>query len=1094
MGIERIDHEFEQYALDNGLVLYGEAVNDEFMTTEYTVVQLASGLHKVLRKSGFERIIFFKLRCGCFFYDNDSMSLSRPQGTASHVRSSGVLGKRQLGAKKNPHPQLTNNVISDERSLAIIDHCMRDASIRTAVIFMDAQDIFSHIDSRRQLCSQAGDWLGLISPNRNFCCWVFSLPDLESVCNILKPNLPGLYTRIADNTGKDNGTCRTSIRISPPQTTEIQRLLTRLRLESQVIYPFNQIDKLAAYFGARNWLLRHWRAQFTKYGKVNKEIAVQRKWIESALPDKTAWERLSEMIGLDSVKNRISGQMQVMKIHAQKKLGSKPVLHMIFRGNPGTGKTTVARLLGELYREIGALKRGHVREVASLSEIVAEYVGGTSPKMNQVIDEALDGVLFIDEAYQLGSNDAFARQALETLLTRLENDSDRLAVILAGYPDDMDNLLKTNAGLKRRFPTIIDFEDYNPAQLETILKRFLEEAKLSPSAKMDKVLFDVVTGMHIMRDKTFGNAGDMRNLSQALFLNWSSRIGKTGDLGATLEPIDLPDTYRKYLPTGQSANTPPQDMDSILASMDELTGLEEVKETLRSFVTAFMVQKKIGASESPNKNIIFLGNPGTGKTTVARILGKLFREIGALKKGHTEEISSLSKIVAEHVGGTSPLMDSEIDKAMDGVLFIDEAYQLGEKDNPHAKQALETLLPRLENDRDRLSVILAGYSKEMEDLLKINPGLGSRFPTMVRFRDFTPAELLDILKKFLAERKLKVSTEMCFVLADCVNGMYARRDKHFGNARSMRNLADALLRRWSLRIGIDGDVKTPLDPADLPEDYATYVETGNTCRKDKPEDVDAILGELDKMVGMTAIRAKLETIRNAIVFDKARGMPQTYTRHLIFSGNPGTGKTTVAHMIARIYHALGCLAKDTCEDVSPAEIFGQYVGETEQKAQTIFEKAKGGVLFIDEAYSCCSHSYGTDFITSLVRFMDANRDNTAVIIAGYPDKIDDVLAMNEGLSSRFKNSNRIEFPDYTPSELAEIVSRLSVEQNIGLDETVKNKIMARMRIDVAKPGFGNGRTARNLFEDMKERLAARFAKGDVDCGNPTFSIADVPDA
>lgn len=1094
MFIQRVHGELKESAQDNCLVIYGDSTLDEFVTEDYITVNLSIALHDALKGMGYRRVIFYRLRYGCYFYDTESKELCKPGTPVSRqpVKNRGVLGTRQLGAKKIQPQQQIRAAVSDERSIAIIDHCMRDSSIPTAVVFLDAQDIFNHIDVRRQLCSQASHWLAQVTPNRNLCCWVFTSPKFEQVCSHLEQHLPALLARIQGSSGNRSKFLKTSMRIASPDAAEIKRLLASMRLQGQISYEFRDIDKLSVWFAARSFLLRDWRAQFQKAARITREIAKRQGWIDTPLNDKSAEERLQELIGLESVKNRLTELASTIKIWKKKNIMTHQSLHMIFQGNPGTGKTTVARLTGEILRDLGILKRGHVKEVQSLAEIIAEHVGGTSPRMNQVIDEALDGVLFIDEAYQLAEeHNPFAREAMGTLLTRLENDSNRLCVILAGYPTQMEELLKTNPGLKSRFTHVINFEDYTPDQLYQILKHFLAEYKLSSTLEMEERLRNIVTGMYNKRDAHFGNARDMRTFAGALDSAWNSRAVNALDTSLPLEPVDIPKQYEIYEEIGRDARNPVDDLETILKEINQLTGLEKVKQTLASFAARQSIQRKTGTALHQPLHLIFEGNPGTGKTTVARLVGKMYRAMGALSSGHVHEVSSMGEIVAEHVGGTSPLMNKAVDEAMNGVLFIDEAYQLADENNPFAKQAVETLLTRLENDRDRLAVILAGYPSEMARLYKLNPGLKSRFPTVVTFDDYTPDELYTILEKFLALEKLSMADGMDELLKNVVAGMYAMRDKHFGNARAMRNLANALNNSWSLRAHKSGEVKTPLRPEDLPVEYEQYVATGKREREADHADPDAILAELDNLVGMDAVKAKLRSIHSSLQFDLARGRTPVFTKHLIFSGNPGTGKTTVAKQIARIYHALGCLEKNTCEDVSPAQIFGSYVGETEKKAEELFERAKGGVLFIDEAYSCCSHSFGNDFVTSLVRFMDANRDSTAVIVAGYADKIDDFLALNAGLSSRFKESNRIEFPDYTAAELAEIVGRLAAAENIGFPDNVRRCVEEKMAQEKLKPDFGNARAARNLFEDMKALLAERVKREHVDLSALVFLPEDI---
>jgi len=221
-------------------------------------------------------------------------------------------------------------------------------------------------------------------------------------------------------------------------------------------------------------------------------------------------------------------------------------LHLVFTGRPGTGKTTVARLVGELYRDMGLLGRGHVH-APEASELVGMYVGHTAVQTNQAVDEALDGVLFIDEAYRLSEQPGgFGQEAIDTLVTRMDNDRDRLVVIVAGYPDKMEAFRRSNPGLPRRFPrgNIIAFPDYQPDELLSILLGMLRDRGLSWVPELEEVLRRVVAGMHAGRDETFGNAGEMRNLAQELETNWAQRVQAV--ITEPVTPDDLATGYRGY--------------------------------------------------------------------------------------------------------------------------------------------------------------------------------------------------------------------------------------------------------------------------------------------------------------------------------------------------------------------------------------------------------------------------------------------------------------------------------------------------------------------------------------------------------------------
>lgn len=267
----------------------------------------------------------------------------------------------------------------------------------------------------------------------------------------------------------------------------------------------------------------------------------------------STWEHLGRLPGLDGVRRQLREIIEQPKAEAgpggSSHLSStRPgAQHLIFVGGPGTGKTTVARLLGEIYRELGLLRRGHV-VTASRSDLVAGYVGQTAIKTNALVDRALDGVLFLDEAYALGSDRmGFGQEAMDTLLHRMDHDRERLLVILAGYPAEMNRFLRANPGLRSRFPSssVVTFEDYDPDALLSILLDRLRSVGMHWTDALESQLREVTAGMYRTRTPDFGNARAMVALAKEIESRWMQRVG--GDPSQPLEASDFPGRIRVYL-------------------------------------------------------------------------------------------------------------------------------------------------------------------------------------------------------------------------------------------------------------------------------------------------------------------------------------------------------------------------------------------------------------------------------------------------------------------------------------------------------------------------------------------------------------------
>lgn len=525
--------------------------------------------------------------------------------------------------------------------------------------------------------------------------------------------------------------------------------------------------------------------------------------------------RLNTLIGLSTIKDSI----RKIKAYALKNKDKESLnLHMCFYGNPGTGKTEVARIIAGILYENKILPTKKVVEV-DRGGLIGQYVGETPQKTMRKIREAMGGVLFIDEAYALVPKDGtfdYGNEAIATLIKAMEDHRGEFCVILAGYKNEMLQMIATNPGFKSRIQFELDFPNYSRDELKSITELMLKKREYTISEDALNKVLDITDIKR--KEPNFANAREIRNILDQVIMCQNVRCAGTDDQELGLTDVNKYIVDAKInLPMGEGTSS-----NKILTGeeeLDQLIGLATVKRMVKK-IKAYA--KKNKGESGFNLHMCFFGNPGTGKTEVARIISRILYDAGVLAEAKIVETDAHG-LLGQYVGQTAPKTLEKINEAMNGVLFIDEAYGLVSSGTSsggvtsYGEEAIAVLLKEMEDHRGQFCVILAGYREEMKTMISANPGLESRIQFTLEFPDYTREELGEIAVSFLKKKKYQINDDALNRLLDITE--YFRNQDNFANARTVRNILDQVVMNQNLRTEDEKDNQTII--IDDVEDYLT---------------------------------------------------------------------------------------------------------------------------------------------------------------------------------------------------------------------------------------------------------------------------------
>ena len=537
---------------------------------------------------------------------------------------------------------------------------------------------------------------------------------------------------------------------------------------------------------------------------------------------------------------------------------------------------------------------------------------------------------------------------------------------------------------------------------------------------------------------------------------------------------EISDDSKYVLETSEVQIQPKENENNALEELNNLVGLDKVKQEIKKMVRMVDFNKKrIEKGLPPEKQTlhsVFMGNPGTGKTTVARLLGEVLYQNGVLSGDSFRFVEATeSDLISSNVGGTAEQTQRLLEKAKGGILFIDEAYTLHKKQGvDHGIEAINTILKYMEDNRDDIMIIFAGYTKEMEQFLQTNPGLKSRVPNTFIFEDYSDDEIVQLGKSFLAKGGYKLENSDYY--AQHVKRAYdVSLDK--SNGRWIRNLNEKLVKTFAARVNEQDseDIETIMN-VDID---AVFEEDKYKEGVDGQEDA---MVTLDNLIGISKVKEQVKQFIDMAEFNKKRaeqgGTVDDTTLHSLFLGNPGTGKTTVARIVGSILYQKGVISQNKFIEVSRSDLVGGYIGHTAIKTKEVLESALGGVLFIDEAYTLSSggaNDFGKEAIDEILKFMEDHRRDIVIIFAGYTKEMAEFLETNSGLRSRIPTT--FDFEDYTPEEIVQIGLLGLHKQDYEVNEALYAEVVTQ-NYSVTND-HSNGRWVRNFNERLLRYVSTR---------------------
>lgn len=783
---------------------------------------------------------------------------------------------------------------------------------------------------------------------------------------------------------------------------------------------------------------------------------------------------MPELIGLTQVKDVINKIVSTRRNHLARGIKKTRNNDLLIFGNSGTGKSMMVRSIAKVLAENGILQKPDPIVLNAVTTLQS-YLNDAENK----IDELSGALLCIDSFQGLahkakdGSSISEMERVFEIKSLVEEKGSHLMIVVLGIDTGDISSYLRNNNNIAANFLPRIDLADYTVDELVDLTVHYLfSNYSMSIEPEAVEKLRRVFKQMVIDKDSRLEqNCKFVLKLVDKIFDKSQQR-----DVDSTViipEDIDGKE-YKK------------KSYEEAISELDKYVGIEEVRKEIKSIADSIQSATDDNEEYELKNHYLFLGNPGTGKTTIARVLSNVFTALEVLPLGHIVEVDR-SQMVASYVGETAKNVSRLVQKALGGILFIDEAYTLIKDSNDSfGKEAVDTLLKLMEDNRGKFVVIAAGYTNEMRRFVDSNPGLKSRFNKTIDFRDYTPEELTQIFVNFCSGGKHPYIIDESYRqnLLSYFKSIYNQKGKDFANARTVRNVFENALERHNSRIEA-----LKANNVDISEKKRILTREDIEGESTGKLSVDEALAALDELIGMSQVKDAVRKLKDSLLIERERidrGLldPKNSLQHLVITGNPGTGKTTVAKLLGSIFHAIGLLPTDKVVEKEAKDLKSSYVNQTAQLMNDAVDEAMGGILFIDEAYMLMDidangqgDKTGKEAVGALITRMLNDAGKFILIMAGYPKEMNAFVdKANPGFRRRFRAFLHID--DYSPEELYSIFKMKAAKQKFILTDEADRLLLIKIEqmVNTKTETFGNAGEIDKLLSTIKESQSSRLSE------------------